>query len=424
VHAPSEYAGTDSRGVIGTDDLRLLRLAGIALPVAVWALGIFSPPRDGLSAEFVATFTALTGLVAAIEFWAPGRSAPVWQRLIALVAELVLAYLIVRAHGTLIRPALIYIVPASRALLLFDERVGVSLSLLIWIGYGLNLLSYGWPDRMHELPGYIAFVLPLYLLTVVLTLAVIRQMASRVRLQQLYDDLARAHQQLQKLGEQARLAAVAEERNRLAREIHDSLAHYLTVINVQLEAAEKLAGTNHERALVAVRHARRLVIDCLQDVRHSVGALRASSLEELRIDGALRKLASDFSTATAVQVEVAVPSSTNESIAPEIRQALFRVAQEGLTNVQKHARATHVWLTLESSAESVRLTVRDNGRGNDDKPRALSGFGLVGLRERVELHGGHLSFERITDGGSMLTAEIPVATSNTIAESSIVVNGR
>ncbi len=371
---------------------------------------MLSPPRDGLTPEYVVTFTSLAGLMALVELRAPGTEAPYWKRIGCLLLELVIGYLIVRAHGTLIRPTLIYLVPASRALLLFEERPGVLLSLLVWAAYGVNLLQYAWPDRLAELPGYVSFVLPLYLLTIVLTLAVLRQASSRHRLQALYDELSKAHQQLQDLSERARLAAVAQERNRMAREIHDSLAHYLTVINVQLEAAEKLAATQQERALAAVRLARRLTLDSLQDVRRSVGALRAATLEELSLAHALEKLTRDFSDATTIEVELRISLPPDQHVPSDVAQALYRVAQEGLTNVQKHAtHVRQVVVALEGSSTLVSVYVRDDGPGPTmagSGPR--QGFGLTGLRERVELCGGQLSFGTADGGGGELRAEIPI----------------
>jgi signal transduction histidine kinase len=314
------------------------------LPAAVWILGIVSPPREGLSPAYLGSFTALLVALVVVDQTAPGERSPLWQRLLWLGAELALSFLVVRVHGTLIRPALIYLLPASRALLMFGERSGLALSLSVWLAYGLNVGLYAWPDRLGEYPSYLSFFLAPYVLAVVLTLGTLRQAAARRQVQTLYDELRLAHEQLQALHEQAREAAVAEERNRLAREIHDSLAHYLTVINVQLEAAEKLGPDRADRALEQVRRARRLAVECLQEVRRSVAALRAANLEELSLPRALSKLATEFreSTGLAVQLELAVPDDVR--LAPETALALYRAAQEGLTNVQRHARAASVHL--------------------------------------------------------------------------------
>lgn len=392
-----------------TDDRRLLRLAGLALPAAVWVLGVFSPPRGGLSWEYLAQLTALLLGLVLVDQTAPRDGAPAWRGLLWLGAELVLCWLVVHLHGTLIRPALIYLLPASRALQMFGEHRGLALSLAVWLAYGINVGRDAWPDRLAEyFPNYLSFFLAPYVVAVVLTLATLRQAADRRRVQGLYDELRVAHEQLQELHEQAREAAVAEERNRLAREIHDSLAHYLTVIAVQLEAAEKLGTDRREEALESVRRSRRLAVECLQEVRRSVAALRATTLEELSLPRAIGKLADEFAESTGIAVELDVALPDDVRLPPETALALYRAAQEGLTNAHRHARARAVCLSLAARDGTVELTVRDDGIG----PAAgdavdHGGFGLLGLRERVELLGGRIHFGPASAGGSSLAVTLP-----------------
>lgn len=378
-----------------TNNLRLLSLAGYLLIGAVWLIGIIRPPATGLTFEFTAVYSGLLGLLALAERTAPDPGAPVGRRVGWLAVGLVLAALVVQAHGNLIRPALIYLLPAARALLLFGERPGLVASLSVWLAYSVNIGMVAWPDKLYEFPNYFSFLLGPYVVIVVLTLAALRQERDRLHVQALYDDLRAAQEDLREL-------AVTEERNRLAREIHDNLAHYLTVINVQLEAAEKLGSDRAERALQEVRRARRLAVECLQEVRRSVAALRAASLEELSLPVALRKLASEFGEGTGLSVEVDVPADLH--VRHEAALALYRVAQEGLTNVQRHARAQRVDLRLASENGALHLTIDDDGAG----PAATAdGFGLTGLRERVELLGGNLSFGPGAERGSRLEATVP-----------------
>lgn len=240
-------------------------------------------------------------------------------------------------------------------------------------------------------------------------LAALRQAADRQHLQTLYDRLRQAHLELQALNAQAQETAVTQERNRLAREIHDSLAHYLTVINLQLEAAEKLSQDQRERALQQVQRARRLTLECLQEVRRSVAALRGASLDELLLPGALDKLVLEFTESTGIPVRLEVSISENVRLSPETRLALYRVAQEGLTNVQRHAHASVVRLSLVASERDVVLDLVDDGVG----PAAESdgdhrGFGLLGLRERVDLLGGSLRFGPGAAGGGHLAVVLPI----------------
>jgi signal transduction histidine kinase len=201
-----------------------------------------------------------------------------------------------------------------------------------------------------------------------------------------------------------------QERNRLAREIHDTLAHYLTVVNLQLEAAEKLAPAQPQRSLEQMRRARRLTLECLQEARSSVAALRTSNLEEQTLPRALQHLANEFSEGTGIEVRVESTVPDDTRVSPERALALYRVAQEGLTNVHKHAKATAAQLLLTIRNGSFELAVEDNGVGPPTNG-ALNpqGFGLTGLRERVELLGGQLSFGPNPPGGSRLAVILPTS---------------
>src|SRR5712691_5532650 len=291
-------------------DRRLLRLGGVALAGAVWVLGMFPPPpRMGLAYAF--QFSAAIAAMMLVELTAPGRESPVWRRALWLLLELGLAFAV------------------------FGTGLGLSISLSVWLVYGTNVALAVLPSRAAEFPNYFSFFLAPYVLAVVLTVALMRQSADRERLQDLYNELRGAHEELQMLSRQAEEAAVNRERNRLAREIHDSVAHYLTVVNLQLEAVEKLGAGQPEWAVREASRARRLTVECLQEVRRSVAALRSATLEELSLPGALKKLVTDFgdSTGMDVQLEVGIPDDL--TLPADARLALYRAAQEGLTNVHR-----------------------------------------------------------------------------------------
>jgi signal transduction histidine kinase len=282
------------------------------------------------------------------------------------------------------------------------------ISLSVWLVYGSNVALAVLPGRVMEFTNYFSFFLAPYVLAVVLTLALLRQGADRERLQALYDELRAAHDELQILHRQAEESAVNRERNRLAREIHDSVAHYLTVVNLQLEAVEKLGPAHPDRAVREARKARRLTVECLQEVRRSVAALRSATLEDLSLSGALRKLVSDFSENTGMQVQLELDIPDDLQLAFDARLALYRAAQEGLTNVQRHARARTARVLLARENGHVELAVEDDGIG-PGTAKSDGGFGIVGLRERVELLGGQLGFGGAPAGGSRLAVSLPVS---------------
>jgi signal transduction histidine kinase len=388
----------------------LLRLIGLGLPLAVWVLGVVTPPPGGWSTVDLALYSALLLALAAVDRTAPDATVPLGRRLLWLGLEVAICFAVVRTHGTLIRPAFVYLVPACRALPLFGERRGLLLGLLIWPAYLLNVGLDVWPNRLHEYPNYLLILLVVWAAAVIPVVASLKQAAARRHVEGLYAELRAAHEELAALHRRAREAAVAEERNRLAREIHDTLAHYLTVVNVQLEAAEKLASDRPARSLDAVGRARRLTLQCLQEVRRSVGALRAATVEELALPGALAKLTKEFSESTGIEVHLDLGNVGSIGLSPEATQALYRTVQEALTNVQRHAHASLARVTLVAPNGVVTLRVEDDGvgpsAGNGDEDGG--GFGLIGLRERVALLGGQLDFGPGRPAGACLTVTIPV----------------
>lgn len=385
-----------------------MRLIGLGLPLAVWILGVVTPPPGGWSAGGLTLYSVLLLGLAAVDLTAPDATAPLARRLLWLGLEVAFCFAVVRTHGTLIRPAFAYLVPACRALPMFGERRGLLLGLLIWPAYLLNVGLDVWPDRLHEYPNYLLILLVVWAAAVIPVVASLKQAAARRHLEGLYAELRAAHEELAALHRRAREAAVAEERNRLAREIHDTLAHYLTVVNVQLEAAEKLAAAQPARSLDAVGRARRLTLQCLQEVRRSVGALRAATVEELALPGALAKLAREFSESTGIDVSLDLGDVDSLHLTPEAAQALYRTVQEALTNVQRHAHASRARVTLTTPNGVVTLRVEDDGVGPGTGPEDQGGgFGLIGLRERVALLGGRLDFGPGHHTGACLTVTLP-----------------
>ena len=196
--------------------------------------------------------------------------------------------------------------------------------------------------------------------------------------------------------------AAANERNRLAREIHDTLGHYLTVIHVQLEAAKALVHDEPDRGLLAVNRAQALAKDGLTAVRQSVKALR----EDARVEGIAEQLESLVDavrdeTFKATLKTTGMPRSVSAAAA----LALHRTALEALTNVRRHAAATEVQFLLAFDArDRVTLRVTDDGRGTSSLD---GGFGLAGIRERAEQLGGTASYKTAPGEGFTLELVLP-----------------
>jgi len=212
-----------------------------------------------------------------------------------------------------------------------------------------------------------------------------------------------ARMRVEKLSAEVAHLAAANERNRLAREIHDTLGHYLTVIHVQLEAARAVMPAEPERGMLAISRAQALAKDGLTAVRQSVKALRDDS----RVEGIAEQLAS---LVDAVRDESfsATFNATGSArpVTAAVALALHRTALEALTNVRKHAAATLVEIVLAFRPDGrVHLRVHDNGRGSS---RLDGGFGLTGIRERAEMLGGSVAYHTAMDEGFTLDMELPV----------------
>ena len=226
----------------------------------------------------------------------------------------------------------------------------------------------------------------------------------KMKSERLLAELQQAHQALQSYAAKAEALAVSEERNRMAREMHDTIGHRLTVAAVQLEAAERLLPDQPQRAAERVATVREQVRAALGELRRTVAALRQPLEDDLPLERALPRLIADFQQATGLQVQLLSPP-TLPPLTPQQRLALFRAAQAGLTNVHKHAAATRIWLRLEADRQAIRLQVEDDGLGPQAAP---AGFGLHGLRERAQQLGGSLRFGRRNGGGSRLEMTLPL----------------
>jgi signal transduction histidine kinase len=212
---------------------------------------------------------------------------------------------------------------------------------------------------------------------------------------------------------QAREAGVSEERRRMAREIHDTLAQGLMGIVTQLQAAQR-SGVNEGAAARHLDQAIDLARESLTEARRSVQALAPQPLAEARLPDAIQDVARRWSDLHGLDASVTT-TGTPRVMRPEIEVALLRTAQEALANVAKHAQASRVGLTLSYMEDLVTLDVRDDGVGfatvNGSGPRrprdGQGGFGLSAMRQRVEGVAGRLEIESEPDAGTAICASIP-----------------
>jgi signal transduction histidine kinase len=194
------------------------------------------------------------------------------------------------------------------------------------------------------------------------------------------------------------------ERRRLARELHDETGQALTSILLGLRALEEAKG---EDLGSAVGKLREQVVQTLQDVRRLAVELRPTALDDFGLAAALERLSSSFAEQTGIAVELESGLS-DERLPSDVETVLYRIVQEALTNVVKHAQAKHVSIVLRKKEGAVTAVIEDDGRGLPRDGRGDGGLGLVGMRERVALVNGRLEIESAEGAGTTLVVEVPV----------------
>ncbi len=219
------------------------------------------------------------------------------------------------------------------------------------------------------------------------------------------EELAIANQRIRSYALRAEEVATLQERNRIARDIHDSLGHSLTALNLHLEMALKLAQVQPDRSLQVLAEAKRLGSIALQDVRAAVSTLRSDPLQGQDLPTAIQKLMDDFQLADRIE------PSCNLDLPPhlpqEVATAIYRIVQEALTNITKYAQATETSVEIHTRATDIELRIADNGRGFNPTYNT-TGFGLQGMRERVLSLQGKFEIVSAPDKGCEIIAIIPL----------------
>ncbi|NET50423.1 MAG: sensor histidine kinase, partial [Merismopedia sp. SIO2A8] len=218
------------------------------------------------------------------------------------------------------------------------------------------------------------------------------------------DQLTHANEQLRNYALRVETLAMEQERNRIAREIHDSLGHSLTALNLQIEGALKLATVRPEQAHRFLQEAKRLGSTALQDVRQSVATLRTDPLNGKTLEEAIATLTEEFYRATRLHPDVQIQLQTEPSM--DIATTLYRIVQEALTNIAKHAEANTVAIQLYADGSTLELTITDDGHGFDRSSSKRSGFGLQGMQERVLALSGELQIQSEPGQGCIIRVSL------------------
>ncbi|MGE0862316.1 MAG: sensor histidine kinase [Vicinamibacterales bacterium] len=317
-------------------------------------------------------------------FEAARRYRRVWLSIAYLLIEFAIGMRINSLAWGSMMP-LILLPLAAQAVALLPRPWAALMCLLVIAGVSGNLSWVpAWPEWLRNIASATAAVV----FVVVYAGVAEREREARYRAEALAADLAQL--------------AAANERNRMAREIHDTLGHYLTVIHVQLEAARAVLASDPGRGLLAISRAQALAKDGLTAVRQSVKALR----EDVPVEGMADQLASIVDAVRDESFRASFSTSgTPRPVSAAVALALQRTALEALTNIRRHAQASQVDIALAFRDDGrVGLTVRDDGRGAGE---VGGGFGLTGIRERAEQLRGTAVYRTAQGQGFTLDLELP-----------------
>lgn len=275
-----------------------------------------------------------------------------------------------------------------------------------WSMYAIILIGSGGPYIYYfGWDTWYVFILytPAILFIVTFTRLTMKADQDRQKAESLTRELEEANRKLGEYAIQAEELATTQERNRIAREIHDNLGHYLTVINVQLEAAKVTFDLKPEKARDAIDKAQILTKEGLGAIRNSIAALRENPVANRPIPDAIAELIRENEQA-GITTDFRI-SAEPRLLPPNATLTLYRIVQEALTNVRKHANATTVSVLLDyNQPETVHLQISDNGIGSAGTG---SGFGLMGIAERVTSLGGTLHIDTQPEAGFALAISIP-----------------
>ncbi|WP_019507687.1 sensor histidine kinase [Pleurocapsa sp. PCC 7319] len=226
---------------------------------------------------------------------------------------------------------------------------------------------------------------------------------------QMKQKLGQANEQLRAYAQKVEELTTVQERNRIARDIHDSLGHALISLNIQMQTAVKLWKKEPVEAYSFLTQAQSLGKTAMQEVRKSISTLREDIREERPLEARIESLVDDYSKGTGLSICTNICRC--DSVPEAVAKAIYRIVQESLTNIFKYAEATKVHIQLKTTPEEFNLSVEDNGKGFNPRQNS-SGFGLRGMQERVTAVSGELQVITSPGNGCRIEVKIPNAKSS------------
>jgi signal transduction histidine kinase len=329
------------------------------------------------------------------------RSSKVLYRIGYFVLQLVIGGFIIYYTNGIGVSVLILLPLVSHSAMLLDQdwMFGINVGIIGTFAVATYAYTHDWQSVWSQLP--IFFVGQVFIL--IFTEMALKERQARIKQEKLTRELEEANRHLSEYAAQVKELTLTQERNRLAREIHDGLGHYLTTINMQIKAAEAMLERDNQKARHMMADAEELSSQALVDVRNSVYALRIDEGENGSLEERIRKLISASNVRQMdIQFEI---EGKQRPVSPQVDLTLFRACQEGINNAMKHSDADLLSIQLDfTDPDSISLVISDNGSGADD---IQGGFGLIGIRERVKLLNGTVSVSTESGAGFTISIQLP-----------------
>jgi signal transduction histidine kinase len=228
---------------------------------------------------------------------------------------------------------------------------------------------------------------------------------SKEKSEKLLQELKETNEKLKEYTKKVQELTILEERNRLSREMHDSIGHHLVTVSIELEILKKILFENPDEAKKLIEVVKNEISKSLEDLRNVVKTLRKPVELELTINESLKNLINSFTSIKNIKANLEIGENILD-LKEDYKLTILRVCQEALTNIEKHSNATEIWVKLKKEDNNLILTVEDNGVGFPNEIKEGS-FGLIGIKERANIFNGRFLYENRKEGGARIVFSLP-----------------
>ena len=277
--------------------------------------------------------------------------------------------------------------------------LGINAIIFAFYIFQTKVFVINWEETLNRLPVFFAG----QLFIIVFSQMFIDEENSHQKIKNLVQELEIANSNLKEYANQVEEIILLSERNRLAREIHDGVGHYLTVIHMQIQAAIAILNTDTSKAMEILTNAQHQSQGALIDIRKSINALKDSTIDNIPFADRVNQLIQNTAT-DLLKIELYVTGIPQKASFP-LELALFRIIQEGIQNCIKHSDASRLIIRMNYQANLLELNISDNGKNVTDYE---AGFGLMGMEERIREFGGNIFHEINENGGFNIQIKVPV----------------